>query len=118
MECRNLWSGHVHGDCQAALAPDGAIDSMMEELADDLLMDRGHWTTRDGQRLRIRDMTDSHLGNTIRFMHRKIAAGERVSDEVPTGLAGLFGSEIARFEEKSAELEAEAGRRGLEVVHV
>lgn len=30
-----------------------------------------HWTTRDGRRVRISEMTDSHLVNTLRFLKRQ-----------------------------------------------
>ena len=29
------------------------------------------WVTKDGQSIRVKDMTDSHLVNTIRFLKRK-----------------------------------------------
>jgi hypothetical protein len=38
------------------------------------------WTTRDGQRIRICDMTDEHLLNTIRLCQR---AHERAKLEIP-----------------------------------
>ena len=29
------------------------------------------WETRDGQRIRVRDMDDSHLVNTVRYLRRR-----------------------------------------------
>lgn len=29
------------------------------------------WTTKDGRKVKVRDMTDSHLTNTLRFLARK-----------------------------------------------
>lgn len=34
------------------------------------------WTTREGQRLRLCDMADSHLLNTLRFLKRAVHAQE------------------------------------------
>ncbi|MCC6751990.1 MAG: hypothetical protein IT371_30335 [Deltaproteobacteria bacterium] len=53
--------------------------------------DGGTWTTRDGRKLAIRDMTDSHLGNTLRYLTRNGSQG------------------IPAF----ALMEREAARRGL-----
>lgn len=31
---------------------------------------RGFWTTRDGTRIHVSDMTESHIRNTIRYIER------------------------------------------------
>lgn len=31
---------------------------------------KGIWTTRDGQRIAVEDMTDSHIRNTIAYLER------------------------------------------------
>jgi len=35
------------------------------------------WTTADGERIKIRDMTDSHLMNAIRYLDRKLDEAKR-----------------------------------------
>lgn len=49
------------------------------------------WTTKDGQRIRIKDMTDTHLMNTIKMMERKVE--EEVAD-IPYP---VFQGEMAQF---------------------
>ena len=39
-------------------------------------MKKGYWKTKDGKEIRIKDMTDIHLFNTIKFVE-KIAESQR-----------------------------------------
>lgn len=43
--------------------------------------DEGFWTTRDGRRLRICDMTDAHLRNTLRMLYRNGVCRPDMEDE-------------------------------------
>lgn len=43
------------------------------------MSNRKMWTTRDGTKVRIRDMTDSHLLNTIRMLDRFASAQRQVA---------------------------------------
>lgn len=70
------------------------------------------WTTKDGQRIRICDMTDEHLLNAIRFFRRKgaaykeasVAVGYRVLSSLQGEMATFFcEQDIARLEETSLE---------------
>lgn len=87
------------------------------------------WTTKDGTRVRICDMTDSHLCNTIRFLQR--AHDRAVTDAF--AFASLFDGEsmASYYADQDADnaaqstpddvfplysdLLAEAERRGLKV---
>ncbi len=64
------------------------------------------WTTREGERVKPKDMTESHLRNTICWLQRRLAYG--------------FGtlrwlSSIAPSAHAFHEMLSEAERRGLEV---
>lgn len=82
------------------------------------------WTTRDGTVLQIRDMTDQHVINTIRFLRRR---GFWTEDEVAAAFSfasnhsGSYGADAAIDEACAAgmsvhleALMAEADRRGLD----
>jgi hypothetical protein len=77
----------------------------------------GTWTTKDGQVLQIRDMTDGHMGNTLRFLEssrEKWSAATRAifqelsSEANRRGLAWVVGSD----EYCAFELEDLDGKRG------
>jgi len=53
------------------------------------------WTTQDGNRIRLCDMSDEHLLNTIKFLQRK--AKELYKDELAAGYSILssLGGEAA-----------------------
>lgn len=90
--------------------------------------DYGFWTTQQGQRLRVRDMDDRHLCNTIRFLERQERDAWRSANSIE---GHAFNSEAAeyeaereatslysiseRFKAKREELLVEASYRGLKI---
>ena len=91
---------------------------------------QGYWVMKDGQRIRPRKMTDSHLVNTLRFIQRlaeqerKIVLSFYLDCKGPSGdmACDLFDREAACVIEADwtdyvpsifEALEAEAERRGL-----
>lgn len=91
------------------------------------------WTLRDGTKVRVEDLSDKHLANTIRYLRR--TARERYPEFCAQALAA-YGMDIAPDMEESAysaameddhwevclhpmyeHLIAEAKRRGLEIDH-
>lgn len=89
----------------------------------------GWWMMRDGTRIKIKNMKDSHLLNTIKMMEDRVIPG--MEDEISAGwqIYGFVQGEMAemcieqdlgRAEEdlfeaqgKLSELKAEADKRGL-----
>lgn len=97
------------------------------------------WTTREGHRVRIRDMEDSHLVNTVRFIRRRNRArrfwlstraalrAASYAATAPDGAADAAYGSIAYYETEAGKdylfgerypifekLLAEAARRGLD----
>lgn len=60
------------------------------------------WTTRDGQEVRVCDMSDSHLLNTIRWLDMDEAVA-------------MFSGECYEHSDIHYEMECEAKERGLEI---
>lgn len=91
------------------------------------MVDKGFWRTKDGRTIPIREMTDDHLVNTMRFLER---AHRRYVDtvllyELPDDMGDMAReaaeSEMADAEESTVEelfpiydnMQLEALRRGL-----
>ena len=47
-----------------------AEDWILDVDPEDFEPREGYWVTREGEEIAIRDMTDSHLRNTIRYLER------------------------------------------------
>ena len=60
-----------HADDAAALAQ--CYEVYEEQLYDNL--EKGVWTTKNGDEIKITDMADSHLLNTINYLDNKMADG-------------------------------------------
>lgn len=45
-------------------------DFAVLEASIEMSAQKGIWTTRDGQRIAVEDMTDSHIRNTIAYLKR------------------------------------------------
>jgi hypothetical protein len=84
------------------------------------------WTTKAGQVLNLRDMSDLHLTNTIAMMVRKLDAAEAAHHAAyswsPSGdMASYYaegaqadaGNRMASIARKLHLLRAEAARRGI-----
>jgi hypothetical protein len=59
------------------------------------MSNRKLWKTKYGRSIPIREMTDEHLANTIRFLAR--AHARYVSSAVSTDVASLFNGEMAQM---------------------
>lgn len=78
------------------------------------------WETRDGRRVPVSEMTDAHLGNTVRYLCRKAwkqfnvstrcVNGDMAADAV--GLHGEFVKPGPPFDDMVAECRARGGRLG------
>jgi len=98
----------------------------------DAMVKPGVWVTRDGAKMRIRDMTNSHLLNSIRMLERnKERAQEQAIELMYRSLGGLHGEHAIDAGEQAldflengevdthdifpvyVELTDEAERRGL-----
>jgi hypothetical protein len=93
------------------------------------MSNRKRWTTKDGTKIRIKDMTDEHLLNTIRFLDRK--AQEIKDNTCPPNFSGemaqmcaeqaydqLIEAETEDLFPIYIDLAEEANRRKLEVITI
>jgi hypothetical protein len=55
------------------------------------------WTTKNGQKIRICDMTDSHLVNSINYLDRYVAHVEKETFRSIHRFMGLNSGEIAEW---------------------
>ena len=58
-------------------------------------MERKEWTQRDGTKIAIANMTDSHLRNTLRLVHRKIEKHRLSEIGAAYAFASTLGGEMA-----------------------
>lgn len=76
-----------------------------------------HWTTLDGERMPIGDMTASHINNCIKHLERRVVNyGGELDDEVddPIYFSWLAGKiEVAEGQIK--DFQAELERRDLKI---
>ena len=76
-----------------------------------------NWTTKDGKKIPIVEMSNTHLSNAIRMMERAQAKFEederRAMDEADCGTDGTFssGSQFIAEHPMLTALKQEAGRR-------
>lgn len=79
---------------------------------------RGVWRQKGGKLIRMRDMTDLHIQNTIAMLQRKLDRDyQDLLPSAPSIDDALAAHAFSRFEGRMAlvwdDLRAEAGRRGL-----
>ena len=59
--------------------------------------DREHWTTRDGVRLKIKEMETSHIRNTINLLKRNL---EKLDEDEKDYYEDYFDFKIREFEKE------------------
>jgi len=53
------------------LLEDMMIDELIREDIQERMQKNKLWTTADGRSIKIKNMSDSHIENTIQYLHRK-----------------------------------------------
>ena len=77
------------------------------------------WTTGDGRRIRVRDMDNGHLLNTIRHLQRsadrELGICMAIADSEYDGYAEVFDESDLSYPAIYHDMVAEANRRGLDL---
>jgi hypothetical protein len=83
------------------------IEGVYATLAE--VIDDPHWTTREGKRIRISEMTDQHLLNTISFLRRKAYEQYPELLSQAESMAAVMNGEQALIDISNAIFELEEG---------
>ena len=91
--------------------PEGSMghDAMMDSLIESAGMTEDTWVTADGKHIKYEDLTDSHLSNILRYLHRCVCE----MHPGPTGDAAhdAWAYEMSGLECKIEDLQSERKRR-------